>query len=840
MIHMSFYRHLLVRGLGRTPKNFGAKRGGGSLKTRAVDDRDKHARILASELSSATKDIDDVIYEQKEFSVPAAKRGMVLTIEGRPNVDLRPGNRRPTSPGLKMYTLQRGTNDGDEDFQVDRATFFVTPKVVETLTSDLEQYRQYEEPVVDELEALLNDDEEDPRRPRNFWLFESASAIRRASLRDFWTDNLERFPTRNANFAWEVWVRKDLEQEFLKAASSLNLAMEPTSTEFVETSVRSVRATPGEMARLVTMTPALVELQSASTLDPNFLNSPFARTAVDFSSLAARLVAPPADATRIALLDTGVNRQHPMLNTSLWKNRCFAAHKSWGVSDHSDHGTRMAGVAQFYDLAHHLTTTGPIEIYTRLESVVVSAPPGGQKIPARAAVTEAVRKLEEEPASRVFCLAQTARGEANNGRVSATSAVVDLLAYGKGTAPRLFCVAAGNVPTSDQNLYQVQDYDTRNSRFGIEAPAQAANAITVGAMTLKTSKNGLVAPFGDMAPTSRSAEEWNADHPTKPDIVMEGGNFAVQSNSVYAEPSSSDLILTTSGTSATSLVALTGETSAATARAAGLLARMKRYYPELSQQSLRGLLIHSAEWTPAMLHQQRQLVQSGRSVAEAWEITLGRYGWGTPDEAKAYYSSENAFTMIIEDQIKPFEKKPNGTTIRIREMKYFKLPWPKQVLRQLGSTEIEMKCTLSYFLEPDPQAVSRDRYERYKSFGLKFDVKRYDESDESAESAFNGNMYAARPSGDNGWTVGPRLASRGTLQQDIWRGPAWQLLDRDGISVGVVKGWWADIVKADRYNLGVPYSLIVSLKAPSGNDLMAEVARNAAKVLVNQPVLVQA
>ncbi len=35
-------------------------------------------------------------------------------------------------------------------------------------------------------------------------------------------------------------------------------------------------------------------------------------------------------------------------------------------------------------------------------------------------------------------------------------------------------------------------------------------------------------------------------------------------------------------------------------------------------------------------------------------------------------------------------------------MKYFKLPWPSSELAKLNQTTVEMRCTLSYFVEPDP------------------------------------------------------------------------------------------------------------------------------------------
>lgn len=832
---MTTYRHLHIRGLGKAPKSFRAKSGRSSETTPSVGNREIHAIRLLNSLNAATQNLSSYTEEQKKYGIPENKRGMVLAMESRPSVRLRPGGSRASSPGLKLYTLQRDMDGDTPEETSDLATFFVSAKTIDTLAGNLEEYRGFTETDDAFLSTGRNsddDEDDDGKRPRNFWLFESVNTIRPARLRDFWTDPVGRFPQRNESVNWEVWLRKDLTKEFLSAATDLNIEIEGLSTEFVEVSIRNVRASPGEMAKLVQASPAVIELRSASSLNVDFLSQAPDARAAQTATLASRIVAPSPGAPRIALLDTGVSPAHPLLRSSLDPARCLSASTKWPVTDHSDHGTKMAGVAQFYDLGSVLGTSGPIQLWTALESVVVTAPPGQPKVAAREAIQRAVSLLEKQEAKRVFCLAQTASGEGRSGKVTATSAALDLLSYGDGSKPRLFCVAAGNVPTSASEPYQVDDYLDRNSRFELEAPGQAANVITVGAVTFKTSKAGLVAPYGDMAPTSRSSERWTDDHPNKPDVVMEGGNFAIDSDGIYAGPSHNDLVLTTSGKSATKPLGLTGETSAATARASGLLGRLHVAYPNMRPETLRGLLVHSAEWTPAMQAQHR-ILSARMGNAEAWGLILSRYGWGVPDDGRAYYSTDNAFSMVIEDVISPFERTAGYS--RIKEMKYFKLPWPKNILKALNQVQVEMRCTLSYFIEPDPLAVSRDRYDRYRSFGLRFDVKRYDEDDDSAQAIYNANGVSQRSSPDSGWTVGNKLSSRGTLQQDIWRGPAYQLADRDGISVSPIKGWWADITRAGRVDRAVNFSLIVSLKAPAGNDLFAEAARNAVNVLVEQP-----
>ena len=94
----------------------------------------------------------------------------------------------------------------------------------------------------------------------------------------------------------------------------------------------------------------------------------------------------------------------------------------------------------------------------------------------------------------------------------------------------------------------------------------------------------------------------------------------------------------------------------------------------------------------------------------------------------------NSVNMIIQDELQPFTKKEN--VYKMNEMNIHALPWPKNILEALGSTEAELKVTLSYFIEPGPGEIGwKDKY-RYQSCGLRFDVINADEGIEESELIF--------------------------------------------------------------------------------------------------------
>lgn len=154
-------------------------------------------------------------------------------------------------------------------------------------------------------------------------------------------------------------------------------------------------------------------------------------------------------------------------------------------------------------------------------------------------------------------------------------------------------------------------------------------------------------------------------------------------------------------------------------------------------------------------------------------------------------------------------------------MNFHHLPWPIDELLALGETEVEMRVTLSYFIEPNPSSrVATSRY-RYQSHGLRFEVKRSLESSEAFKARINQairdedfeNHHQAGPSGN--WLVGTDGRTKGSIHSDIWRGTAADLATQDVIGVYPTHGWWSRRLPLKRYENIARYSLIISIRTPS-------------------------
>ena len=208
---------------------------------------------------------------------------------------------------------------------------------------------------------------------------------------------------------------------------------------------------------------------------------------------------------------------------------------------------------------------------------------------------------------------------------------------------------------------------------------------------------------------------------------------------------------------------------------------------------------------------------------------LRRCGFGVPDVDRAIWSLDNSLTMVVEESFRPF-KREKGRTPILHEMHLHSLPWPQEVLESLRETQVEMRVTLSYFIEPNPsQRGVRSRY-RYESHGLRFDVKRPLESEDDFRKRINlmardedeGNPM--RNYRDPAWIIGTNGRHRGSLHSDIWQGTATDLASRGFIAVYPTSGWWKTRPALERYDKAARYALVVSIKAPEVDvDLYTEV-----------------
>jgi hypothetical protein len=660
------------------------------------------------------------------------------------------------------------------------------------------------------------------QRPRHEALVNRIDSIALAAVRALFTDDENLLPAANARTWWEVWIRTGFAEQFRAAARALDVRLAAGQTlDFPERDVFLAESDFETLGRLMARTDAMAEVRLARDTPASFLAMNNREQAEWVRDLLARVWAPNNEAVAVCILDSGITQTHDLLAVALSPADVHSYNPTWGTGDSAvwqGHGTAMGGIALYGDLKAALLSNGPVRLLHRLESVKMLDPNGVQHDPSLYGVvtSECVSRAEiaAPHRPRAFCMAVTSDIGVRQGKPSSWSSAVDRISFGDEQTRRLFLVSAGNV----QNIPAV-DYLDRNDVEPIFNPAQAWNALTVGAYTEKTTIEDQtfegwtpLAPSGELAPTSRTSLTWERQWPTKPDIVCEGGNWATDGHQVDCPD---DLaLLTTHHQPMVRQFSVLGDTSAATAMAANMAGQILASRPQLWPETVRGLLVHSAEWTARM----KQHLSPQPRRQEKLNF-LRRYGYGVPNFQRAVYSSLNDATFVVQDSLQPFWRAPDGV-IKTRHMHLHNLPWPRTELELLAETEVELRMTLSYFVEPNPGERGWGRRHRYASHGLRFAVKRSVETIDEFRQRINRAVELEERGGQmdpgpDDWFLST-LRDTGSVHSDYWRGTGAELGRRDAIAVYPVGGWWKEKRGLQRYDRSVRYCLVVSLRAVAG------------------------
>lgn len=680
------------------------------------------------------------------------------------------------------------------------------------------------------VQAYLDESQNTRNGPRNRRLLNTISDIRAATLDALWTDERGVFPLPDDMIWWEVWLRvrddrTTVTEEFKRAAQELDFEFAPGEIYFPERTVVLMYGSANRMKESALILNSIAELRRSKET-AEFFDSLSPEEQADWANdLLGRLtmVDDGLKVPYICLFDTGVNNGHPLIATALTPADLHTVEPGWGIDDGHGHGTEMAGLALMGNLTDALDSQDLIDVTHRLESVKILPKDHVNGSDARHhgwLTIEAVGRPEITAPyrHRLFSMAVTARDNRDRGRPSAWSGAIDRLAAdvdGNGETRRLFILSAGNV--NDPNAWTT--YPASNETDSVHDPGQSWNALTVGAATHlvqitepDTANYRPVAPTGGISPFSTTSATWQTQWPLKPDVVFEGGNAA--KDDLGAVWTASLSLLTTDSEPTIRLFTTANATSAASALAARMAAQLMAEYPEFWPETIRALIPHSAEWTDAM----QQMFLPGNPRRGDF-IRLVRWcGFGIPDLERAMWSVENSLTMVCQASLRPFRRVGSASPI-LGDMNLHRLPWPLQALEALGETPVEMRVTLSYFIEPNPSARGFSGRYSYGSHGLRFDVKRSTESLVDFRKRINvaarDDLWQKQSSaGDSGWVIGTQNRHRGSLHSDIWRGSAVDLARRGVIGVYPTAGWWKTRHKLGRYDADARYALVVSIRTP--------------------------
>lgn len=800
--------------------------GGGNKPSVPELSRALHGTSLQTQLQTLKPMAEQVASMQRDMGLEGGI-GLQIQFRSQPDVELAFESLAYETQHIELLSIRK---DGEYTY----ANVFVPE-------GKLAHFEKY----VTEYLAEKKDKNDNPRDHKA--LLNTIESIRAAELRALWTDDIDLLPQDSSEpFWWEIWLpergnRESVVDDFRKLASAVGCIVSDSRVDFPERTVVMMYGSENQFSQSVMTLNCVSELRRAKETAELFDAMEIQEQQDWKDELLARTTFPihADNVPRVCLLDSGVNRGHPLLAPAMTSDDMHTVVPAWGKDDECNHGTGLAGIAAYGDLTNALETDIPIEINHLLESVKLTRGEGdnaGNHEFHANLFAEAVSRPEitAPQRARVFSSSVTASDYRDRGRPSSWSSMVDRLAAdadNEGSFPRLMVLSAGN--TRDHDAWIT--YPDSLSTNLIHDPGQAWNALTVGAFTEKIDTEDAnvtsIASAGGLSPFTTTSTTWDKAWPLKPDVVFEGGNAGVSDGFAAWMPSLS--LLTAHNKPTERLFTTTNATSAASALCARMAAQLMAAYPQLRPETIRALIVHSAEWTEAM----RQMYPpTGKNLTKNECIHLIRHcGWGVPDLNRARWSASNSLTLIVEDSLHPYKK---DGTIKTRDMHLHALPWPKDELEALGAAKVQMRVTLSYFIEPNPSARGSASKYHYPSHRLRFDVRHPLESIEDFLARINAAAAAEEDEQntspqDPDWLLGKTQRHKGSLHQDVWEGTAADLASRGFLVVYPAMGWWRTRPKLERYNLPARYSLIVSIRTPQTDiDLYSAVAAQIAVPVV--------
>lgn len=773
---------------------------GGGKSTIPERDREEHAKLLGAQYAKA---IDLSLQAQEET------RQMTLPVASGVYLDFHVSSDIPTESFHKLRGPRLMSIKDDTASKTSKVTVYLPNKNNQWMKKKL---TSYEESGTDAV--FLN----------------RINQIAKAEIQDFFSlkEDLEKFKTLsdNAIVDIEVWIIKDESisyspDDIITRLKSIGAEIESSFIEFNTVAIILIRISKLNLSKLPTSIDLLGEIRffrNAAILLKASLKEQ--REWIKLLNADIELCDKPIN---VGLIDAGIRNGNELLDPFIpADNHLYAVTDNPLDKSYTKHGVLMAGLILHGDLSDWIHSLEKHYVISQLVSVKIL--PGDDEIQTKpnffgAVMEDAISKTRSKGVV-VNCSA-IAGDHVSDGKATSWSAAIDEILYNNDNADNLLILAAGNVKET-----LGLPYPDFNLSIPPKDPNQSWNAISVGAITRKCAivdedykDQKPIAQQGHLSPYSPCSIDWPL---VKPDIVMEGGNAINREGYITSVPDELNMVSTTVKSTGEKFDAMNA-TSGASALVAQLAAKIQYEHPQISPLTIRGLIIHSAEWSDEI---KNQFTFDGRLNKE---LLLHTVGYGEPNQNKAISSFDNSATYIIEREFEPYDL-DQTQNIKSRAMDIIELPWPKELLIEMENIPVRLKVTLSYYIQPSPGS---NQY-KYESHALRFDVINKTETLTQFQQRVSHISQGTDKSKNDSsrWFIGIQNRDRGSIISDYIETTAIDLADCRYISVSTRYGWWHKR-KWHGNKPKIKYTLIVSIETPE-QDIYTEIVNK-----INQPIQIE-
>ena len=392
------------------------------------------------------------------------------------------------------------------------------------------------------------------------------------------------------------------------------------------------------------------------------------------------VVAPPENNCGILVIDSGVQRGHPLIARVLGETDVFPDAKrefiKGGSDDVNGHGTNVAGIA-IYGNVENCIKQHSFDPTAWLFSARVTNETNeyDEDLLVETQLDQAIRAfVEQYPNCKVINISlgnadQIYRDGLKQFRLAAK---IDEIAYDYQHKNIVFVISAGNAfyeeAKSDEQLRTDYPNYLLKKSARITDPATSAIAITVGSLSLgrgsitepsDVRRQAIAKLSGYPSPFTRTG--FGVDGMIKPDVVDFGGDLVLDlsyraslnlpKSTVLPDNVAGVSVVTLSKDLNSSLFQICSGTSFAAPRVANLAAQLFTKYPDASSNLIRALIVNSAllpKKIPPQFKCNKKQSQSRNT--EQIKKQLAIYGYGQADLERAMYSAEN-YVVLSEDNV---------------------------------------------------------------------------------------------------------------------------------------------------------------------------------------------